>query len=84
MEPKEWYQVSYTRNCVRWFTVTDDIGMPKRFFDIAAAEQEQVNQIRKRFYPARDTMVVRITESYFSDLSDRQVYCNWDYAVMLV
>lgn len=83
MEPKEWYQVSYSRDSQRWYTVNDDKARPKRFYSQEAAEQEEVNQKNRRFYPAKETMTCKITESYFSSLADRKTYVTWDYAVLV-
>lgn len=83
MEPKEWWQVNYSRDGVRWYTVSDEKGMPKRYYSQAAAEQEEVNQKNRRFYPAKHTMSYKITETYFSSLEDRRVYTTWHYSMLV-
>lgn len=83
MEPKIWYQVSYSRDGAKWYTVNDDRGRPRRYYSQEAAEQEEVNQKKRRFYPAKQTLVCKIIESHFSSLEDKKEYVTWEYAVLV-
>lgn len=82
MTPQEWYQVSYTRNQERWFVLSDDKGQEKKFFSFAAANTAGLALKERRLFPAKDFMVFKVTESYFSDLVDRQTYRTTDYMLV--